>query len=453
MRRTYNLSLLRLGTTLWGRDTSTGTRRLRIRVPEFGAKLTWPEDGLAFETLLQDLERPTMAWVHEDEFSSSEGEVTALLPRGFWPHDADARTSIVSHVDPTDPVLGTFWWGPSGVPELRAVFERCAAAFEPRYRTPSKIRTQNGATAQRVPDPTEIVANQEGTCLDLSLLMAALYEANGGAPLLVFSGGPEESPDHALIAEWVGIPPSLHPGSSTPPPGDESSGESTAESVGLIGSDRLRAWVRDGRLRVLESTELAAGKSRAAERAEELGRSFVERVACHAVDVNAVRRATAGRAVPGGLLYAPLVARVDLLATRMAVEERIGQRESRHILQALAELGSPVLGTLLGESGLQALKRRGAPARPGEPVSRLSVRTTQGYHTVFIEARVLASARPDRKVTEEDLLCALLRRPRPAIRSLLESAGTNPGSLANTLSPYTPRPLRGGGGGWDTTHG
>ncbi len=411
-----------------------------------------PDESIRFEALLQTLDRPVPCQIRRPDAPEIEPATTALVPRDHWPHHPAARTSITCHVDPTDPALGRFWSGAAPHSDLLSDFRRCADILASGYRLPHRLRLSNGATAQRVPTPTEIAQGQDGTCLDFSLLLAALHESSGGAPILVFSGGCEDRPDHAMVAAWTA------PDSEASTPGTPSTPgnpkilntpKTSGSDEEVIEADALREWIRAGRIRILESTELARDKSRDPVRAEEIARHFVETVACHGVDVRAVRRGAAGRAAPGALLYSPIVARADLLASGMAAAEGGGQRETLHILRAMARMRSPVLVELADEKALLRLGRDGVRESP----SKAELKTTQGYQTTFVEARLLASRRPNRVVTEADLLQALLRRPRPAIRRSLEEAGLDPGRMIQGLEASQAASDPVSDSGWDTTHG
>lgn len=468
-RRTYNLSLFRLGIPLVVNELSTRdgqgspelTEPLSLNVPQLGQQFPINTGTRDLETLLQDLDRPVRADIlagHPDPGPRRLFASTYLLPSSSWPHDGEARRSIVSHIDPTDPSIPDFWRADHRRnQDLLADFQNCVQVFNPTYRKPEKQKLPNGATVQNIPTPGETASAQQGTCLDFAILLAAIHEAGEGAPLLVFSGHRDGSPDHALIAAWT---PANH--RQTEPDTDPAHAD-------LLDSKRIRAAVAAGQLVVLESTEIAEGHSRSADEAADRGRRFVEAHECHALDVAAVRRGANGRATPGLLAFDPVVSAAALLATQIAREDGRGQRESSHLLRALAEMRSPLLLETFGSEVAARLSSNPSTsnlslsthlahhsqhsAGVATPNPTATLKTTEGYAAALLIAKSYARREANHRVQELHLLRSLLERPRLGISRAIRTAGGSPEQgLATLIALHKFEPGPSPSSGFDTTH-
>lgn len=152
---------------------------------------------------------------------------------------------------------------------LQAVHEALGQGGRLDYINPPPSFELTGQKIRLVADTLE---QGRGTCLDLAILQAALWEHIGLHPCLVLV------PGHALLACW------MQPGTKT---------QAVVEVNGKSSVARdLQAALADGRLQLFNSVEVALGKSLA--EAQRNGRAIVQQVleagkAVHVVDIAACR--------------------------------------------------------------------------------------------------------------------------------------------------------------------
>lgn len=152
---------------------------------------------------------------------------------------------------------------------LQAVHEALGQGGRLDYINPPPSFELTGQKIRLVADTLE---QGRGTCLDLAILQAALWEHIGLHPCLVLV------PGHALLACWM-----------LPVAGKQA----VIEAGGKSGAAReVQAALADGRLQLFNSVEVALGKSLA--EAQRNGRAIVQQVleagkAVHVVDIAACR--------------------------------------------------------------------------------------------------------------------------------------------------------------------
>jgi len=370
---------------------------------------------------------------------SSEGRVAAvetlLVDPWCWPWFTSTIAALPVLVLANDGVVRLLTAGlrsmettgrparPSEPSRATALFERLRDESEIRYAEPSAERAPNGVSLQRIRPPHRVIADLarrrgEGNCLDLSLLFAGCLESIGEAPLIVFLLDESALPTHALVGWWADGAQRFRP---------------------IVGGDQLRRWIREGRVRLIETTRVCCGRVASTEEAErEADRLVRETARVVAVDILAVRP-------PYGIV-----------STLDATFDSIVLAAVRISEASIASLGTPTIetlhlfyGTLVAEgpTGTLLLAEAGVPrerlldacraeiarrARPG-PSGR-----TRGYERCIADARASARSQGSTVVRESDLWWALLTCRGSSLDGILRSEPSTRANLISALAAIAP---------------
>jgi len=231
-----------------------------------------------------------------------------------------------------------------------------------------------------------------GSCLDLSLLVAAALEHLGHEPVLVFTGELDTRPDHALVGAWTGSHPSFVPI--------------------LTDRDAILGDVAGGRLVVVEATSVCPDPDHHARLDEAIDRArtrLEQSPALHGIDVGACRPPQ-GEVRSFEPAWAPVVLLARHEAERFRAAKGLARLETTLILAGLCGAAGPVTTELLGAVGtspaaaMRALHRK-VPRRDA------TVRTspTGGHDQVWASAETRARKEGRSEVRESDLLWEVLR--------------------------------------------
>ncbi|MCK4413511.1 MAG: hypothetical protein KAY32_08210 [Candidatus Eisenbacteria sp.] len=330
--------------------------------------------------------------------------------------------------------------GPQGAGESRSLPERVAARLERLYRhlaetyaisyaEPLVTRHPSGAMYQDLRPPHRILYDRrdclgEGTCIDLTLLLAGCLEGMGLAPLIFLNCDAGGTPAHAFLGVWC-------------------------QSHG-----RLRPIVRDpvvleravsqGDLLLIETTGVCAGGRRLEfEQAISEARGHLTTgEMLVALDVAALRPPN-GRVLPMETPLEPVVLRAH--AEVAALGERLGNPmfETLHLLYGLIRAGGEVTCRVLAESGVSAprvveeVERILSQRRKDRPRGR-----TVGYDRCVSDAAETARSEGSTVVRECDLWWAILWSRSGAVREALEAAGCPQADLVPALDRICPHSRR-----------
>lgn len=395
----YNLVLFRSGLRVVPglRDGES----IRLRIPEASLNETVVPDDPLLEAILERTTHLTLAFVLAPGLPEA---AIPFLPPSSWPHFPEARASVAGHVRPRDPVVESFRsddFERDAIRRLHASFRSVRDQLDPVYDEPDMRALPNGATYQRVLWPHDIEARCVATCLDLTLLLAAVVEANGDDAVLLFTGPLDRSPDHAFLGVWR-------------------SGSNAAQV--LLSSEELMTAIEAGELVPIETTELCHGRSRSFAVSRERGLEIAKAGGIHGIDV---RRARPG-VIPLQLDYDPHVAAAFDALRRLERERNLDRRESLLLLYGLVIAGGPMVEEVVGtdiapERLLEAILEL-LPVRD-TPVARR--KSTTGYTGTLHAARHLARSSRSPCVREVDLLRAILESSavRSKVRYVLSRQG------------------------------
>lgn len=375
-----------------------------------------------------------------------------LLPTWHWPHVRAARPCVAAYALPGDSWIGRTISSSVGrqaesnlasdfpsyvrqAPEraagvaLKAVYAHLVRQHRIHYEHPRLRTDESGEISyQAVRTPMEVLAPNRTTggranCLDLALIMAGCLESVGLRPLILFSGPPDEAPDHAFVGCWRDRAPRYHPLLQDP--------------------EALAAFVTQGDLLVVESTGVCVDHKRMSfDQARDCAQAIVTdpRASLHAVDVEACRPPR-GAVAPLELAHEPVVMRAYWEARQMATTRGSRRLESAHLLYGLCRAAGETCSWLLKTCGSspQAVVRTIEQAIPcAEPSPDL--RATKNYEACVRAAQANAAAEGRSTVHEADLLWAVLECRSKNVQGILGAAGANSITLTRVLDTRYRRP-------------
>ena len=460
----YSIAIRRAGFDLVGPATLTNLRRdrfdgadafltlnhldakWRIEVPslDVGESLVTKAQPERFEeTELESVTHPVAARLTLRLGSGERSLEVALLSAWQWPLARYARTAAAAYVLPNDGIVRDILSGAlagSGLPGrsglsaeewsrgiLRALYGYVRDTYRIVYSEPIVVETRWSPGYQFVRPPHRMILAPrdragEGTCFDLSLLLAGCLEGAGLAPVLILSGALTEVPSHALVGCW-------------------SCGRHQNRPLIAEGPTVL-SWIRRGELLVVESTGVCGG-DRSLEFDESMARAleYLTRLpALHLIDVLALRPPI-GRVGPLEQALDPVVLRSYREAAAAAVSFQTPVLETIHLLYGIIQAEGELTSRLLEGCGVasadvlggiaQRLSRKRKGVRPGKTIT---------YEHSMAAARENALVQGSTVVREQDLWWALLGAQSQSIDRVFEHLGTSRAALIRELSLFVPPP-------------
>jgi hypothetical protein len=239
-----------------------------------------------------------------------------------------------------------------------------------------------------------------GTCLDLTLVLAACLERAGLSPVVIFVGSQPDAPQHCFAGCWLGSTPGLEPV--------------------LIGADKLRPKV-PADLLVVETTEatLRGNAQKGPIEFEGAMQSAQECLAkaawACAVNIRALRPPY-GSITPLDFSFDPIVEKAYAAAEELARQKHSPLLELTHLIGGILETSGEVTQWLFQQlnadparkrSELRELLREGGFS--GKPAP------TRNYLDCQELARRLAWQRGSPNVGEMDLLWACLLKAKDSM--------------------------------------
>jgi hypothetical protein len=405
---------------------------------------------LALESLDQDrLERTTSPETAKLRVRLGDREVARtmlVLSAWQWPVFSAARIALAAFVLKHDGIVrsvlseassrgkGESTGSSSGAPGRRArtatavehLFGYLSEDYSISYAHPLATRHEIGVTYQSLRPPYRVLHNRrdrvgEGSCIDLTLLLAGCLEGLNLAPLVVLVGEVEGAPTHALLGAWRNARAGFRP---------------------LIRDRQsLRRAVERQELLVLETTGVCGGDRRLTyEEALQRGGEIIRKAsAFHALDVAALRP-PAGRILPMETPMDPVVLRAYAEATDLGRRLRTRVFETLHLLYGIVVSGGPVTGRLLSESETTAEVISEAVAAHLALRPKDGPRTqTAGYDRCISGATETARSQGSTVVRECDLWWALLWNRSRAVGEVLREAGCPSEHLVEILDVICPQ--------------
>lgn len=346
-----------------------------------------------------------------------------------WPTDPAFRKTLACFVQPSNPIIQEIILDaapglrgecdpPSfthllktGAPDaaskaLETIYTSIVQKYAIRYvhEAPSF-----GDDSQNLRPPQKVILDPEkgvgqGTCIDLSLLLASCLENIHLQPLILFVRE-KGSFQHAFVGCWSDITARFEPV--------------------LLDQESLKSSLDKGQLLVIEVTGLTDRwrKQLSFIEAGEIAKAQLsEGDFLFGVDIAAARQTI----VPLQFPMSPGLIGIIREAEALAREEGGGRLETRHLLAALLQdddrsiwnvLG--LAGAELGKLGRTAQKHREDHVRGRTPLP------TMNYRRALEDARLIASDVGMAFVEKEHLFYALLISRSEGMSSVLEIIGTN----------------------------
>ncbi len=390
--------------------------------------------------------------VHEKPSVSVSREI-AILPGWSWSYEDSALKTLAAFVSPDHATvediarraherIGAQTSFPSlkalvrsggkDATELafRAIYEYLKDDCALRWCPPEgKQIFQNIKPVHRILSMAAVKPEGEATCVDLALLMAGCLENAGLLPLIVLTGGVDESPRHAFAGCWTGALP-------------------TGRMV-IRDREFLRRQIQTGSLLLVECTAFVEGPGQRQTRlsfaqamwsaeAQLLGEPQV----C-AIDVGAARPPY-GPITPMSSPLTPVVKQAFLAAEQLARNKRCELIETLFLFYGCIVAGGEVLSWSFEQAGWSRddLRDRIAGMVQARSFSgKPSV--TQGYSDCQQSARQIASMAGAASVEEHHLLWALLsqRRGSGRFQQVCQRIGIDLDRLEKILACRYPPPL------------
>lgn len=357
--------------------------------------------------------------------SIAETEIT-LHDAWRWPLLAESWPLVASYVLPHDGVvLRLLAEARAGgtLPPLEALYEVLRGRRQIVWTPPAITRTTEGVTLQILRPPWRLLSDVQnwrgqGSCLDLSLLLAGGLEAAGEAPLVVFLLDGSGFPEHALVGIWRDGGHRFRP---------------------LLRGAELKALVAEGLIRAVEATHLCADRERAFRDAQDHAKKQIAgATAVIAVDITALRPPH-GRMTPYETSFDSTVLAAVAEAEIIASEMGSPLLETLHLFYGLWASGgslSPALAKAAGCSCDEILLWSKAVMRTH---SRPSPRgRTRGFERCLADARENARSLGASLVREEDLWWAVLGGASTSVDRVFKDRPGVKASLLDTLSSLCP---------------
>ena len=394
------------------------------------------------------------------KIEGTKGQVTIqqirILGLWSWSHEKAARKTIAAFVlrwnrtvdrivSETEALLKDM----TGVESVRMLLERGTKNPEPlvmealfralqerykfRYIDPRAEHYEDDSDIyQTILPPDEMVEAPpgkagKGTCLELALLFAACLENAGLCPLVLFSGAPDEDPEHAFVGCCASSVPGNRPILTDP--------------------SKISEHAESKKIHVLECTGVTIERRLTYKKAvrsahEQVTGEVAGRRTLFAVDVATVRESGIA---PLDTPWTPVVAQTYAEAEALAKDRGLSKLELGHIFFGLLAVGGETTRWLLGQVGIDPETVRNAFAQQepfdtlhGEPVKTANFRQCQSLaHEYARQSGVNA-------VDEHHLLWALLHTSvQSATFSLVlkEHLGTDLRRLEDILSGHHTRPI------------
>jgi len=320
---------------------------------------------------------------------------------------------------------------PTDVPRIvAALYDEIRARYRVRYEAPEAFRRGSDANGSQQVRPAHQVipsgpeATGIGTCLDLTLTLAACLRSLGLRPVVIFSGDPLEAPAHAFLGCWV---------------------RTDVAATGLLRDDDVKAAVSGGSLLAIETTGLCREGSTPldAESAVARGTELVMDDDVHAIDVRAVQRPT-GSVEPLEPGLGPVYEASLYEATEFCARQRLDKVEATHLLYGFAVTGDETFETVLASVGSSARRLRDVIERgtrkgrhPGRPVPTGNCQNVE--HAARSVARDRGGAGDEIRAT--DLVWAFLESRSATLPEVLKAAGASPAALRVEMQRRAPRQL------------
>jgi hypothetical protein len=300
-----------------------------------------------------------------------------------------------------------------------------------RYEDPEAFRRGADANgSQRVRPAHQVIpAGPEaigiGTCLDLTLTLAACLRSVGLRPLVLFSGDPLEAPAHAFLGCWL---------------------RADVPAAGLLRHEDVKAAVEGGSLLALEATglcRLGTATVLDVQGAIARGTSLVSGDAVHAIDVRAMQR-PAGSVEPLEPGLGPVYETAVYEATEFCARMGLPNVEATHLLYGFAVTGDETLEDALAAVGSSAVRLREVIER-GTRKGRHSSRPVPTANCQNVEHAARAVAR-DRggagdEIRATDLVWAFLESRSTTLPEAMKAAGVSPAALRVEMQRRAPRQL------------
>ncbi|MBU1701318.1 MAG: hypothetical protein KJ970_16825 [Candidatus Eisenbacteria bacterium] len=432
-------------------DQSASDTVLQFKISEIGysTSTSWkngllgldvfPELPEGLDVYLERLTTPTRATLELQSVNKTFVKLPiTLIPCWHWPHSREARISVAAHVLPGEEMIQrianaasatyTKKTGSSPLSDLigagkpdaartsmKAVYDWLIENTSIAYDAPRPVFDEwCKASYQEIRPPHRLITHPwelqgAANCLDMTVFLASVLEALGLKPLVFFTGGIEEAPNHGFLGCWRERTHRFRPI--------------------LTGHRALKERVERGEILVLESTGVCQGPRRLDfEAAQKRSQDFFNKTdEIHAVDI-AAARPPYGAVRPMLIPDEPVVRQAYGQARDLADEFALKHGETIHILYGLCAAKGEITSWLMASCGSSAENVREIIARHlprGKSggkgaVSRKDTRNAEiCRNTARSNARIAGSS----VVRESDLLWAILENPSRNVGRILEAAG------------------------------
>lgn len=443
LRSVYSATLLHAGVPLVAgahSEHEPGTDPLRLDLEAFGTGWRLEATSAADWNLVPDanlrsvlegvtgMRRARIRLSGTRESTSAETEIS-LHDAWHWPLLPDLWSVVAAHVLPHDGVvlrLLSDCRDHTALPDLRDVFEVLRTTREIRSTPPAVTRTPEGVTVQVIRPPWCVIGDTlrgQGSCLDLSLLVAGVLEAAGQAPLVLFFLDADGHPEHAIPGMWKDGSRRFRP---------------------FLTSGEVGAALERGEIVVADVTRVCRDQETSFRRARSDAEARL-RSELRAVDILALRPPYGGVA-PFETSCESVVLAAVAEAEGVAREAGTNVVETLHLLHGLWQASGPIASQLLLDNDwsreeVLAWCRKEMNSRPiTGPAGR-----TRGFERCLAEARENARAQGATLVREADLWWAVLgsrsssldrvfaQRPKTRERLLEVLAELSPSSRPESL--------------------
>lgn len=375
--------------------------------------------------------------------SKHHGARLFLLGPWHWPTFADARLSLAAYVIPGDArirqVVAAAQALDPGIEDTREPVRLLAGIYQVlgsqqkiQYAEPELIQPAAGLSYQRIRNPSETLeglgaGRGEGTCLDLSVIMAGALECAGQSAAIILLADAPDRFSHAVPAVWT-----RRAGYRRPRVAD---------------GNEIRDALLEGQLVPVESTGVCLGPGRldfAAARTRALDLVRLSPIV-ECLSIEGCRHPMV-RVLPLELSFDSVVVQAQLIAESLGDELQRPMLETLHLFygvmaargglsREMFELLQLDADTILAQIR-EVLLRRPSSGTAGR---------TRGFERTLADARDGAGRRSSTTVAEEDLWRALLSPSSPniSVDQILNRQELNTKKLRETLDSLRPPPNNG----------
>jgi serine/threonine-protein kinase len=319
---------------------------------------------------------------------------------------------------------------------LKTIYESISSNYQIQYvhspawsyewdsqviRPPHRVLPETTGTAY-------LPGQGEGTCIDLSLFLAACLENINLQPILIFVQTSSQVL-HAFIGCWQ---------------------NKSSKSLNLfIDFSTLINALEQNHLVLLEATGLSShyGDNLSYEKAVEKARTYLkdERNFVFAIDISAARE---NQIFPLQYAMSPAVTGIIRNAEMLALQEKDLRLESRHLLCSFFRSdveNNPQLAAAFSNAGidLSAIRNRIVSMieyyfGSSETMGSNLLQKTRNYRHIIAEATVMARESANGLIERVHLLWAILQSSSKGVREILNYAGIDADHLVSALGNYFP---------------